>query len=89
MHRFQDKPRCFDQEEDANQAILEGRINEGEALVIRYEGPKGGPGMREMAIAIKLLHGRGLALKTALVTDGRFSGINNGCICGACFTRGG
>ena len=51
-------------------------------LVIRYEGPKGGPGMREMFTAMKLLYGRGLALQTALVTDGRFSGTNNGCFVG-------
>jgi dihydroxy-acid dehydratase len=82
MHRFQGKARCFDREEDANQAILDGVIQEGEVLVIRYEGPKGGPGMREMATAMKLLHGRGLELKTALVTDGRFSGTNNGCFVG-------
>ncbi len=51
-------------------------------LVIRYEGPKGGPGMREMYQAMKYLYGRGLALKTAVVTDGRFSGTNNGCFVG-------
>ena len=50
--------------------------------MIRYEGPKGGPGMREMYKAMKLLYGRGLALKTAVVTDGRFSGTNNGCFVG-------
>jgi len=57
-------------------------VTEGEVIVIRYEGPKGGPGMREMYKAMKLLYGRGLALKTALVTDGRFSGTNNGCFVG-------
>ena len=51
-------------------------------MVIRYEGPKGGPGMREMYKAMKLLYGRGLALTTALITDGRFSGTNNGCFVG-------
>jgi dihydroxy-acid dehydratase len=51
-------------------------------IVIRYEGPKGGPGMREMYTAMKMLYGRGLALKTAVVTDGRFSGTNNGCFVG-------
>ncbi|MEJ2057311.1 MAG: dihydroxy-acid dehydratase, partial [Desulfofustis sp.] len=68
--------------ESANQAILEGTIKAGEVVVIRYEGPKGGPGMREMYTAMKLLYGRGLALKTALITDGRFSGTNNGCFVG-------
>ena len=51
-------------------------------VVIRYEGPKGGPGMREMYKAMKYLYGRGLALSTALITDGRFSGTNNGCFVG-------
>ena len=51
-------------------------------VVIRYEGPKGGPGMREMFKAMKYLYGRGLALTTALITDGRFSGTNNGCFVG-------
>ena len=82
MHTFVGKARCFDAEEEANQAILEGEIQAGEVLVIRYEGPKGGPGMREMATAMKLLYGRGLAMKTAVVTDGRFSGTNNGCFVG-------
>jgi dihydroxy-acid dehydratase len=82
MHTFTGSARCFDSEEAANQSILEGKVQEGEVVVIRYEGPKGGPGMREMYIAMKLLYGRGLALKTALVTDGRFSGTNNGCFVG-------
>ena len=82
MHAFRGPARCFDREEDANQAIIDGAIREGEVIVIRYEGPKGGPGMREMAWAMKLLTGRGLALKTAVVTDGRFSGTNNGCFVG-------
>jgi dihydroxy-acid dehydratase len=82
MHTFTGKARCFDSEETANQAILEGEVQAGEVVVIRYEGPKGGPGMREMYAAMKLLYGRGLALKTALVTDGRFSGTNNGCFVG-------
>jgi dihydroxy-acid dehydratase len=82
MHRFTGQARCFDSEEEANQAILNGEIREGEVVVIRYEGPKGGPGMREMYTAMKLLYGRGLAMKTALITDGRFSGTNNGCFVG-------
>ncbi len=82
IHKFTGKAHCFDSEEAANKAILEGQVVEGEVVVIRYEGPKGGPGMREMYIAMKLLYGRGLALKTALVTDGRFSGTNNGCFVG-------
>ncbi len=82
MRAFTGKAHCFNSEEDANQAILAGKVTEGEVIVIRYEGPKGGPGMREMYKAMKLLYGRGLALKTALVTDGRFSGTNNGCFVG-------
>lgn len=82
MHRFTGRAHCFDTEEAANRAIKEGEIREGEVVVIRYEGPKGGPGMREMFSAMKLLYGSGLALKTALITDGRFSGTNNGCFVG-------
>jgi dihydroxy-acid dehydratase len=82
MHRFTGKARCFDSEEAANQAILDGHVEAGEVVVVRYEGPKGGPGMREMFTAMKLLYGRGLALRTAVVTDGRFSGTNNGCFVG-------
>jgi dihydroxy-acid dehydratase len=82
MHEFTGNAHCFDSEEAATRAILNGEVQAGEVLVIRYEGPKGGPGMREMYTAMKLLYGRGLALKTALVTDGRFSGTNNGCFVG-------
>jgi len=82
MHTFTGRARCFDTEEAATRAIQEGKIEAGDVLVIRYEGPKGGPGMREMYSAMKLLYGRGLALKTALITDGRFSGTNNGCFVG-------
>jgi len=82
MQKFVGQARCFDSEEEANQAIIDGHIRPGDVVVIRYEGPKGGPGMREMATAMKLLYGCGLALKTAVVTDGRFSGTNNGCFVG-------
>jgi dihydroxy-acid dehydratase len=82
MRTFTGTAHCFDSEEEANQAILDGKVTAGEVIVIRYEGPKGGPGMREMYKAMKLLYGRGLALKTAVVTDGRFSGTNNGCFVG-------
>jgi len=82
MRTFTGSARCFDSEDEANQAILDGVVVEGDVVVIRYEGPKGGPGMPEMATAMKLLYGRGLALKTALITDGRFSGTNNGCFVG-------
>ncbi|UCE55723.1 MAG: dihydroxy-acid dehydratase [Desulfobacterales bacterium] len=82
MQTFTGRAHCFDSEEAADKAILEGKVKEGEVIVIRYEGPKGGPGMREMYKAMKLLYGQGLALKTAVVTDGRFSGTNNGCFVG-------
>ena len=82
MHYFSGPARVFECEEDANEAILSGKIAEGDVMVIRNEGPKGGPGMREMYFAMKLLYGRGLAKKTALITDGRFSGTNNGCFVG-------
>ncbi|MCD8350673.1 MAG: dihydroxy-acid dehydratase [Planctomycetaceae bacterium] len=82
LRHFKGKARVFDREEAANEAILAGEIQPGDVVVIRYEGPKGGPGMREMYKALKFLYGRGLAETTALVTDGRFSGTNNGCFAG-------
>ena len=82
QHQFTGRARCFDCEEAANQAILDGVVQAGEVVVIRYEGPKGGPGMREMYTSMKLLYGRGLAMETAVVTDGRFSGTNRGCFVG-------
>ena len=82
MHCFTGKARCYDSEEAANEAILVGKVQAGDVVVIRYEGPKGGPGMREMYKAMKLIYGKGLAKKTALITDGRFSGTNNGCFVG-------
>ncbi|PWM38554.1 MAG: dihydroxy-acid dehydratase [Clostridiales bacterium] len=82
MHVFHGTARVFDCEEAAETAILGGEIAPGTVLVIRYEGPKGGPGMREMYKAMKYLYGMGLATSTAIVTDGRFSGTNNGCFCG-------
>jgi dihydroxy-acid dehydratase len=72
----------FDSDEEATRAILDGKIKAGDVVVIRYEGPKGGPGMVEMYRAMKYLHGMGLAKSTALITDGRFSGTNSGCFVG-------
>ncbi|MGA2962853.1 MAG: dihydroxy-acid dehydratase [Candidatus Korobacteraceae bacterium] len=82
MWKFTGTARVFDSEELAEAAILAGKIKEGDVVVIRYEGPKGGPGMREMYKAMKYIYGMGLAKKTALITDGRFSGTNNGCFVG-------
>ena len=82
MHTFSGTAKVFNSEEEAEHAILNGGIQAGDVVVIRYEGPKGGPGMREMYKAMKYLYGMGLAKSTALVTDGRFSGTNNGCFVG-------
>ena len=82
LHHFKGEAICFDSEEEAEKAIIEGKVREGHVVVIRYEGPKGGPGMREMAKAMKYIYGRGLSKTTALITDGRFSGTNNGCFVG-------
>lgn len=74
--------RIFDREEDALDAILEGKIKKGDVLVIRYEGPKGGPGMREMLAPSAALMGAGLGKDVALLTDGRFSGGTHGIMIG-------
>ncbi|QJT08790.1 dihydroxy-acid dehydratase [Oceanidesulfovibrio marinus] len=78
MRRHTGPARCFSSEEEATEAILEGKINAGEVIVIRYEGPCGGPGMREMLTATSALMGVGLGESVALVTDGRFSGSTRG-----------
>jgi dihydroxy-acid dehydratase len=78
MRQHTGPARVFDIEEDAVQAICNGKINPGDVLVIRYEGPKGGPGMREMLTATGSLVGFGYSENTAIVTDGRFSGATRG-----------
>ncbi len=82
QHLFTGKAVVFDSEEAATEAIVAEKIKSGDVVVIRYEGPKGGPGMREMFSAMKLLYGFGLGTTTAVITDGRFSGTNNGCFVG-------
>jgi dihydroxy-acid dehydratase len=82
VRKFTGTAVVFDSEEAANQAILAEKIKAGDVIVIRYEGPKGGPGMVEMYRAMKYLHGMNLHKSTAVVTDGRFSGTNNGCFVG-------
>ena len=82
MWHFEGRARVFDSESETNQAIMDRKVKAGDVVVVRYEGPKGGPGMPEMFRAMKLLKGMGLAKKTALITDGRFSGTNNGCFVG-------
>ena len=74
--------RVFDSGEDASNAILAGRIKPGEVVVIRYEGPKGGPGMREMLAPTAAIAGMGLGAEVALITDGRFSGATRGAAIG-------
>jgi dihydroxy-acid dehydratase len=78
MHHHQGPARVFDSEEEAVTAIGGGRIKEGDVVIIRYEGPKGGPGMREMLSPTSMIIGMGLGEKVALVTDGRFSGGTRG-----------
>jgi dihydroxy-acid dehydratase len=80
--RFLGPARVFDGEERATAAILEGIVRAGDVIVIRYEGPKGGPGMREMLSPTAALVGRGLGDKVALITDGRFSGGSHGFVVG-------
>lgn len=80
--KFVGKARVFNAEEDAFDAVSKRRIHEGDVVVIRYEGPKGGPGMREMLAVTAALVGQGLGEKVAMVTDGRFSGATRGFMIG-------
>jgi len=80
--RFVGRARVFDTEEDAFDAVSKRRIVEGDIIVIRYEGPKGGPGMREMLAVTAAIVGQGLGEKVAMVTDGRFSGATRGFMIG-------
>lgn len=77
-YEFEGVAKTFDSEEDAMSALEKNLIKEGDVIVIRYEGPKGGPGMREMLAPTSLLVGKGLGTKAALITDGRFSGGTRG-----------
>ena len=76
--QFEGTAKCYDREEDAMKGIEEDDVKAGDVIVIRYEGPKGGPGMREMLAPTSLLVGKGLGKKCALITDGRFSGGTRG-----------
>ncbi len=82
MKKREGKARVFDLEEDAQKAILDGKIKPGDVVVIRYEGPKGGPGMREMLAPTSAIAGMGLDKEVALITDGRFSGGTRGAAIG-------
>jgi dihydroxy-acid dehydratase len=79
---FRGKARVFESEESALSAILSGRVKKGDVVVIRYEGPKGGPGMREMLAPTSAVMGKGLGQEVALITDGRFSGGTHGFVVG-------
>ena len=84
-YEFEGRAKCFDSEEDAMKALEDDKIHAGDIVIIRYEGPKGGPGMREMLAPTSLLVGKGLGTTCALITDGRFSGGTRGiCIGHVC-----
>ena len=76
--QFTGKARCFDTEEDAYNAVQKKKYKDGDIIIIRYEGPKGGPGMREMLSTTGAIYGQGKGEKVALITDGRFSGATRG-----------
>ena len=76
--QFTGKARCFDNEEDAMKAVQTKRYKDGDVIIIRYEGPRGGPGMREMLSTTGAIYGQGKGEKVALITDGRFSGATRG-----------
>ena len=78
LHRFQGTARVFESQEDAVDGILGGAVSAGDVVVIRYEGPRGGPGMQEMLYPTSFLKGKGLGRACALITDGRFSGGTSG-----------
>lgn len=78
MLKFEGPARCFDSEEEAFAAVDKKQYSEGDVIIIRYEGPKGGPGMREMLSTTAALYGQGMGEKVALITDGRFSGGTRG-----------
>lgn len=82
MLAHQGPARVFDSEEDAFDAVMNGRLKQGDVIVLRYEGPRGGPGMREMLTPTSAVAGMGLSGKVALVTDGRFSGGTRGAAVG-------
>ena len=82
ISRFEGPARVFDSEEEAAQAIKDNQIKAGHVVVLRYLGPKGGPGMPEMLSLTAMIVGRGLGGKVALITDGRFSGGSHGFVIG-------
>jgi dihydroxy-acid dehydratase len=79
---FTGSARCYHGEEAAMAAIMAGEVEKGDVVVVRYEGPKGGPGMREMLSVTSAINGLGLSQDVALITDGRFSGGSHGFVIG-------
>ena len=82
VRKFRGKAKVYNSEEEATKAVLEGQVEPGDVVVIRYEGPRGGPGMREMLVITAAIVGQGLGEKVALITDGRFSGATRGLMIG-------
>jgi len=82
MQKFEGPAVIFDSQEEACEGILAGKVKAGDVVVIRYEGPKGGPGMQEMLSPTSYIMGRGLGESVALITDGRFSGGTRGACIG-------
>ena len=82
IRKFEGRACCFDSEGEAHAAIVSGEVQAGHAVVIRYEGPRGAPGMPEMLSCTAALVGRGLDKDVALLTDGRFSGASHGLVVG-------
>ena len=82
MYKHSGPAIVFESEEDAGKGILAGKVKAGDVVVVRYEGPKGGPGMQEMLAPTSYIMGRGLGEKVALITDGRFSGGTHGACIG-------
>lgn len=80
--KFTGSARCFHGEEAAMAAIMDGKVQKGDVVIVRYEGPKGGPGMREMLSPTSAINGRGMSQDVALLTDGRFSGGSHGFVVG-------
>ncbi|HEY3298278.1 MAG TPA: dihydroxy-acid dehydratase, partial [Armatimonadota bacterium] len=79
---FSGPANVFDSEDEATAALLTGKVGKGSVIVIRYEGPKGGPGMREMLTPTATVVGMGMGKEVGLITDGRFSGASRGCCIG-------
>jgi dihydroxy-acid dehydratase len=79
---FRGPARVFEREEEAMDAVVHGRLSPGDVVIIRNEGPKGGPGMREMLSVTGAIYGQGMGEEIALITDGRFSGASHGLVIG-------